>query len=87
MITDEGLVDSPELGIKLGVSTNQVYMWHKRRARNGFPEAVAMKPHGTRRDRDARAKFLWRLEDVIEWRKQYKPSKGGAGTHKHSVTA
>jgi uncharacterized protein YjcR len=66
-----------DLGRLLGVSANQVYMWHQRRARNGFPEMVAQvispSPAGGRK----RA-AMFDIEAVLAWHKEYRPATGGA---------
>lgn len=71
---NDRLVTQSEIGTVLGVSRGQVHMWDKRRARNSFPQPVTLIPrgHGTRP--------VYKLSEVLEWHKTYKPSKGGRPT-------
>lgn len=60
-----------QLGLLLGVSTNQVWTWHKRRATSGFPEAIGsvIAPvNGGRK----RAPFF-DAGEVADWFSLYKP--------------
>lgn len=56
----------------LGKSNNQVYMWHQRRKRNGFPEAVAS-VHIPHYPGDKRKAPLFDLMEVTEWWGEYNP--------------
>lgn len=76
------LADSPALAAKLGVSTNQIYMWNQRWAGNGFPEPTHHRAHGVRANAAPRNKYLWVLDQVVEWHRNYVPAKGGAGSHR-----
>lgn len=69
---------SPKVLAKtLGVSGNQIYTWHQRRHRNGFPEAVAASLVSS--GRGGRKRFpLFDLGEVLAWYEQYVPSRGGA---------
>jgi hypothetical protein len=61
-----------DIALLLGVTSNQVYMWYQRRARNGFPE-----PRGTRK-RGMGTVRVFDLNEVLTWYVGYEPSKGGA---------
>lgn len=71
-----GLKDVADL---MGVTSKQVYMWHQRREKNGFPEAVAQ-VHLPRRPGDKRKAPLFDLEAVVDWYANYDPR---ARTGKH----
>jgi len=55
-----------EVARTLGVTVNQVYMWHQRRDKNKFPDVVAYSPEGSRLGGRKNTK-LFNLEDVQEW--------------------
>lgn len=57
----------------LGVSSNQLWMWHNRRATTGFPEAVAQ-VHIPQHMGDKRKAPLFDLEAVLEWHADYDPN-------------
>lgn len=60
-----------ELAGELHVDRRQVWTWHKRRDRNGFPAPVrTIKRLG-------REVPVWDLAEVKEWRRGYRPSLGG----------
>jgi hypothetical protein len=58
------------------VTSNQVYMWHQRQARNGFPQPVG-RNDGSRNKRQKDAPDF-DLEEVLNWRLNYTPGTGGA---------
>lgn len=63
----EELITEAEIGRRLGVSRKQVYMWHHRRTRNGFPavaDVIGRHP-------------LFRWPAVERWRAGYVPKRGG----------
>lgn len=62
-----------QLAEELHVDRRQVYSWYARRARNGFPEAVNVRPIGI----GGRTRKLWHLHEVKQWHRAYTPSKGG----------
>lgn len=65
-------VTQTELAAELGVDRRQVYQWHARRARNGFPEHAREE-----RRRGKTPTKMWDLDEVLRWRQQYVPSLGG----------
>lgn len=80
MILDDfgmSLATFVDVGRALGVKTNQVYMWHQRRERNGFPEPVMHRPAG-----NGVTAPWFDMEEVLAWRAAYMPGKGGYRTHK-----
>jgi hypothetical protein len=83
---DQGreLADSPTLAKALGVSTNQIYMWNQRWERNGFPAPTHHRERGCRPQYAPKARWLWVLDEVLEWHRDYTPNRGGAGTHKRN---
>lgn len=76
------LADSPELAKRLGVTTNQIYMWNQRFESNGFPAPTHHREQGSRPVHAPKAKYLWVLDEVVEWHRNYRPNPGGASTHK-----
>jgi hypothetical protein len=64
----------------LMVSQNQVYMWHRRRARNGFPEAIAcvIAHYGVYKGSGRKRGPMWDINEVVRWYGNYQPSPGGA---------
>ena len=66
------LMTMAEIGRLLGVSRQQVWVWHDRRRRNGFPEAAAM----VERTLGAPTR-AWRQRDVDAWHASYVPALGG----------
>lgn len=60
-----------ELATELHVDRRQVYAWYQRRARNGFPLPAKFVSYGLRR------RAVWNLDEVVEWRRTYQPSRGG----------
>lgn len=76
MSTDQTLAAFRDIARVLGVTSNQVYMWHLRRDRNGFPEAVLcrlVRPQGEKKGAP-----LFVLQEVLDWWASYVPSRGGA---------
>jgi hypothetical protein len=75
---DLGLVTKSQLAVLLSaeagreVSLRQVWAWHDRRAKNGFPEAEAIEY----RRRGVRAE-VFDPDAVLAWHKTYVPLKGG----------
>jgi phage anti-repressor protein len=63
----------------LGVSANQVYMWHKRRHTTGFPEEVASVVVPQYQG-DKRGAPLYDLEEVTDWYLTYDKNKN-RGSH------
>ena len=63
----------------LGVKSNQVYMWHQRRAKNGFPEhrASVIVPQYPG---DKRKSKLFDLNEVTDWWATYDP-RARSGAH------
>lgn len=61
---------------ELGVSVNQCSMWHARRHKNGFPEAIGRMEIGEGRSHRLDAK-VWDLDEVLRWHAQYVPDRGG----------
>lgn len=60
-----------QLGRLLGVDRRQVWQWHERRRKNGFPEKIPdPTPHA---DSDPR----WSVSEVLAWRETYVPNRGG----------
>ena len=74
------LVTLTEIAKRLEVTPNQVFMWHCRRERNGFPEAVGHHhPTGARRTKGiGRPGKVWRWPEVKAWHDIYTPDRGGA---------
>ena len=67
-----------ELALMLGLTPNQLYMWHQRRATSGFPEAIGSmiyNPKGGRR----RAPFF-DVTEVVDWYVGYDPD-ANRGVH------
>lgn len=64
----------------LMVSTNQIYMWHKRRERNGFPEPIGcvIAHPGTYKGSGRKRGPLWDVNEIVHWYTHYVPKKGGA---------
>lgn len=60
-----------ELARLLGVSTNQVWTWHDRRDRNGFPASIGccIAPKGGGRKRSP----MFDPQTVVEWWVEYEP--------------
>lgn len=60
-----------EIARFLGVSPNQVYMWYKRRSKNGFPEpwayTIAAPRGGPKRAP------MFNITEVVEWYIGYEP--------------
>lgn len=58
----------------LGVTGNQLYMWHQRRKTTGFPEAVAstLVPQ---HPGDKKRAPLFDPEEVFEWYAAYDPNQ------------
>jgi hypothetical protein len=54
-----------------GVTPRQVFMWHQRRANNGFPEAACYQ------ERRRTPVPVFDPREVRAWRVNYVPSKGG----------
>ena len=69
-----------ELARLLGVSTNQVWTWHQRREKNGFPEAIGsvIKPRGGGR----RKAPFFDPDEVVRWHQSYDPY-ARTGEHWH----
>lgn len=67
----------------LGVSGNQIYMWHQRRDKNGFPPAIAQIhiPTGSGVNRGAP---LYDLDAVIAWHRTYDVKKQLATYHRRN---
>lgn len=61
-----------ELSKLLGVSRQQVWAWHDRRARNGFPEHDHLEPR-----RNGPSSRVWDEKKVVAWRESYVPELGG----------
>lgn len=63
----------------LGVSSNQVYMWHQRRATSGFPCMVAqtIKPH---HPGDKKRSPLFDVDEVVNWYSKWDPNRN-RGAH------
>lgn len=55
-----------------GVTPQQVTTWYDRRERNDFPEPVEQYRRGTK------LFGLWDYVDVVTWKLNYVPRKGGA---------
>jgi hypothetical protein len=71
-----------DLAKELGVKTNQVYMWHTRRTRNGFPEPVLHRDAG-----NGVTDAPWfDIDEVITWHASYAPGKGGFHTHRRRTS-
>lgn len=66
-----------DLAKELGVKTNQVFMWHQRRDRNGFPEPVMHRPSS-----NGLMAPWFDVDEVLQWRVSYVPGRGGFRTHK-----
>jgi len=64
-----------DLADLLGVSSNQVYMWHERRASNGFPEATGV---CKKRRPGPKGSPVFDPVAVLNWYRDYEPSRGGA---------
>lgn len=65
-----------QLARRMNVSRNQIWTWHHRRDRNGFPESVGY--GSTRDERGVSTKVqLFDVDAVLEWRASYVPNKGG----------
>lgn len=62
-----------------GVSSNQVYMWYRRRHTTGFPEARAQ-VHRPQHPGDKRKAPLFDLHEVAEWWATYDPNRN-RGAH------
>lgn len=67
------LMGMADLAKMLEVSRQQVFTWYKRRESNGFPEPKASVTVNKYRYQ----KGQWDPEEVLAWRDQYAPSKGG----------
>lgn len=65
------------IGKELGVKPNQVYMWHQRRERNGFPAPVMHRRAGN----GVNDAPWFDLDEVRAWHDSYAPSRGGYHTH------
>lgn len=63
---------------ELGVTANQVGVWHSRRAKNGFPETLGRAPAGEGKSFRTEAR-VWDLDAVLAWYKNYVPAVGGRG--------
>lgn len=63
----------------LGVSGNQVYMWHQRRGTTGFPEAIlcVLQPE---HPGDKKRSLRFDLDEVVDWWATYDPNKA-RGAH------
>lgn len=70
-----GVAGYTGLGSIMGVSANQVYMWHQRRFRNGFPAHVAETLTAKTVRRGAP---LFDIAEVLAWWVNYEPARGGA---------
>lgn len=66
-----------DMGEELGVTRNQLYMWHQRRENNGFPEPVLHRP-ASNGVKDAP---WFDIDEVLEWRAAYVPAKGRHRMH------
>lgn len=64
------LVGPAAVAAHFDVSVNQVCIWQKRRARNGFPRDIPGLVNGVERR-------LFDPEELDEWRRNYVPSTGG----------
>lgn len=69
---DVGLLGMKGISELLGVSNKQVYMWHYRRAKNGFPEprAMTLVPQYAG---DKRRTPLFDVMEVVDWYSTYDP--------------
>jgi uncharacterized protein YjcR len=63
----------------LGVTSNQVYMWHQRRHTSGFPAMVAqtIKPH---HPGDKKKSPLFDVDEVVDWYSKWDPNRN-RGAH------
>lgn len=66
----DGLVRQRDLARSLGVSDQRIATWRSRSAKNGFPEPVACQI-GPHKGGGRRRAYLWRLEDVQAWFRDY----------------
>lgn len=87
LVDEQGraLADSPVLAKALGVSTNQIYMWSRRWESNDFPAPTHHRDVGVRPRYAPKAKYLWVLDDVLEWHRNYVPGKRNHGRTKRSA--
>lgn len=60
-----------QLAKELEVDRRQVYAWSHRSERNGFP-APARKIM-----QRGRMVPVWHLHEVVDWKRSYRPSRGG----------
>lgn len=62
-----------QIATLLGVSSNQVYMWHQRRHTTGFPGMVAqtIRPH---HPGDKKRSPLFDVDEVVDWFSQWDPN-------------
>jgi hypothetical protein len=67
-----------DLAAILRVTPNQVYMWHQRAERNGFPQPVACYIGGGvgSRGRGSKGGPMFVINDVMVWWLSYTPAKG-----------
>ena len=65
------LVTFAEIGRRLGLSRQTVYMWHVRRSRNGFPQPASQYIFNHRKC----PLFDWSA--VSTWHENYVPNVGG----------
>jgi hypothetical protein len=77
VVTNEAMTFT-ELARVLDVTANQVWTWHRRRAANGFPEAIGavLKPKGG----GPRRGPIFDPAQVLDWYAAYSP-KDGMGKH------
>jgi len=61
-----------ELADLLGVSKQQIWAWHSRRTRNGFPDRV-----GVEERRRGVLSDVFSPREVLLWWRRYVPSQGG----------
>lgn len=73
------LVGFRTIRLLLGVTGNQVYMWHQRRKTTGFPEAKAQ-VHLPQHPGDKRKAPLFDLMEVTEWWATWDPNRN-RGAH------
>lgn len=62
----------------LGVTSNQVYMWHQRRRTTGFPDAVAQ-VNIPQHPGDKRKAPLFDVDEVVDWWATYDPNRNRGG--------
>ena len=55
------------------VSRQAVYGWWRRRDNTGFPEGT----HVTEGKKTSRGTLKFKLSEVLDWRRDYVPNKGG----------